>query len=160
MFELIRAKTNQIQSLPGTVGFLLTNLTSGYHRDMQLLKEAVFPALDSMRSCLQMSHFMLKSIQVRKNILDDPFYMHLFSVEVVNELVLKGVPFRDAYKQVGEDIEAKRFVPNQEKVSHSHEGSIGNLSLHEIHAKLELARSKYDFGKLDRALASLLNSPS
>jgi argininosuccinate lyase len=160
VFELIRAKTNQIQSLPGTVGFLLTNLTSGYHRDMQLLKEAVFPALDSMRSCLQMSHFMLKSIQVRKNILDDPFYMHLFSVEVVNELVLKGVPFRDAYKQVGEDIEAKRFVPNQEKVSHSHEGSIGNLSLHEIHAKLELARSKYDFGKLDRALASLLNSPS
>jgi argininosuccinate lyase len=160
VFELIRAKTNQIQSLPGTVGFLLTNLTSGYHRDMQLLKEAVFPALDSMRSCLQMSHFMLKSIQVRKNILEDPFYMHLFSVEVVNELVLKGVPFRDAYKQVGEDIEAKRFVPNQEKVSHSHEGSIGNLSLHEIHAKLELARSKYDYGKMDRALASLLNSPS
>jgi argininosuccinate lyase len=127
---------------------------------MQLLKEAVFPALDSMRSCLQMSHFMLKSIQVRKNILEDPFYMHLFSVEVVNELVLKGVPFRDAYKQVGEDIEAKRFVPNQEEVSHSHEGSIGNLSLNEIRIKLELARSKYDFGEMDRALTSLLNSPS
>ena len=158
VFELIRAKTNQIQSLPGTVGFLLTNLTSGYHRDMQLLKEAVFPALDSMRSCLQMSHFMLKSIQVRKNILEDPFYMHLFSVEVVNELVLKGVPFRDAYKQVGEDIEAKRFVPNQEKVSHSHEGSIGNLSLNEIRTKLEVAKTKFDFRAINQALDSLLNS--
>ena len=156
VFELIRAKTNQIQSLPGTVGFLLTNLTTGYHRDMQLLKEEIFPALESMRSCLQMSHFMLKSIQVRKNILEDPFYMHLFSVEVVNELVLKGVPFRDAYKQVGEDIEAKRFVPNQEKVSHSHEGSIGNLCLAEIKAKLEKQVIRFDFGSIDRAYARLL----
>ena len=157
VFELIRAKTNQIQSLPGTVGFLLTNLTSGYHRDMQLLKEAVFPALDSMRSSLQMSHFMLKSIQVRKNILEDSFYMHLFSVEVVNELVLKGVPFRDAYKQVGEEIEAKRFVPNQDKVSHSHEGSIGNLCLAEIRTKLEFACAKFDFKEIDKAVEALLN---
>jgi argininosuccinate lyase len=157
VFELIRAKTNQIQSLPGTVGFLLTNLTTGYHRDMQLLKEEIFPALESMRSCLQMSHFMLKSIQVRKNILDDPFYMHLFSVEVVNELVLKGVPFRDAYKQVGEDIEAKRFVPNQDKVAHSHEGSIGNLCLAEIRTKLEFAISKFDFKEIDKAVEALLN---
>jgi argininosuccinate lyase len=156
VFELIRAKTNQIQSLPGTVGFLLTNLTTGYHRDMQLLKEEIFPALESMRSCLQMSHFMLKSIQVRKNILDDPFYMHLFSVEVVNELVLKGVPFRDAYKQVGEDIEAKRFVPNQDKVAHSHEGSIGNLCLAEIQAKLEKLVNRFDFESIDRAYARLL----
>jgi argininosuccinate lyase len=157
VFELIRAKTNQIQSLPGTVGFLLTNLTTGYHRDMQLLKEEIFPALESMRSCLQMSHFMLKSIQVRKNILDNPFYMHLFSVEVVNELVLKGVPFRDAYKQVGEDIEAKRFVPNQDKVAHSHEGSIGNLCLAEIRTKLEFASAKFDFKEIDKAVEALLN---
>jgi argininosuccinate lyase len=157
VFELIRAKTNQIQSLPGTIGFLLTNLTTGYHRDMQLLKEEIFPALESMRSCLQMSHFMLKSIQVRKNILDDPFYMHLFSVEVVNELVLKGVPFRDAYKQVGEDIEAKRFVPNQDKVAHSHEGSIGNLCLAEIRTKLEFASAKFDFKEIDKAVEALLN---
>jgi argininosuccinate lyase len=156
VFELIRAKTNQIQSLPGTIGFLLTNLTTGYHRDMQLLKEEIFPALDSMRSCLQMSHFMLKSIQVRKNILEDPFYIHLFSVEVVNELVLKGVPFRDAYKQVGEDIEAKRFVPNQEKVTHRHEGSIGNLCLAEIEAKLEKQVIRFDFESIDRAYARLL----
>jgi len=104
-----------------------------------------------------MSHFMLKSIQVRKNILEDPFYMHLFSVEVVNELVLKGVPFRDAYKQVGEDIEAKRFVPNQDKVSHSHEGSIGNLCIPDIQSKLENIRSKFNFEVMDVAIAALLN---
>ena len=156
VFELIRAKPNQIQSLPGTIGFLLTNLTTGYHRDMQLLKEEIFPALESMRSCLQMSHFMLKSIQVRKNILEDPFYMHLFSVEVVNELVLKGVPFRDAYKQVGEEIEAKRFVPSQDKVAHSHEGSIGNLCLAEIEAKLKKQVIRFDFDSIDRAYARLL----
>ena len=96
VFELIRAKTNQIQGLPSSIGQLLGNLTTGYHRDMQLLKEEIFPALSTLRSCLQMSKFMLQSIQVRKNILDDPFYMHLFSVEVVNELVLQGIPFRDA----------------------------------------------------------------
>jgi argininosuccinate lyase len=124
---------------------------------MQLLKEEIFPALESMRSCLQMSHFMLKSIQVRKNILEDPFYMHLFSVEVVNELVLKGVPFRDAYKQVGENIEAKRFVPNQDKVAHRHEGSIGNLCLAEIRTKLEFASSKFDFKEIDKAVGALLS---
>jgi argininosuccinate lyase len=103
---------------------------------------------------------MLQSIQVRKNILDDPFYMHLFSVEVVNELVLQGVPFRDAYKKVGGDIEANRFVANQEQVNHTHEGSIGNLCLPEIQSKLDQARSKFDFQKMDQAVSSLLNSPS
>ena len=160
VFELIRAKTNQIQGLPSTIGQLLGNLTTGYHRDMQLLKEEIFPALSTLKSCLQMSKFMLQSIQVRKNILDDPFYMHLFSVEVVNELVLQGVPFRDAYKQVGGDIEANRFVANQKKVVHTHEGSIGNLCLPEIQSKLDQARSKFDFQKIDQAVSSLLNSPS
>lgn len=156
VFELIRAKTNQIQSLPGTVGLLLANLTTGYHRDMQLLKEEIFPALESMRACLEMCKFMLQSIQIRKNILADPFYKYLFSVEVVNELVLKGVPFRDAYKQVGKDIEADRFEPNQKMVVHTHEGSIGNLSLEEIRVKLDLAGSKFDFVRIDTALATLL----
>ena len=160
VFELIRAKTNQIQGLPSTIGQLLGNLTTGYHRDMQLLKEEIFPALSTLRSCLQMSKFMLQSIQVRKNILDDPFYMHLFSVEEVNELVLQGVPFRDAYKQVGGDIESNRFVANQQKVVHTHEGSIGNLCLPEIQSKLDQARSKFDFQKIDQAVSSLLNSPS
>ena len=158
VFELIRAKTNQIQSLPGTVGFLLTNLTTGYHRDMQLLKEEIFPALESMLSCLQMSKFMLNSIQIRKNILEDSFYRYLFSVEVVNELVLKGIPFRDAYKQVGEDIEANRFEPNQKMVTHSHEGSIGNLSLNEIREKLDMAKAKFNFKAINQALDVLLNS--
>jgi argininosuccinate lyase len=158
VFELIRAKTNQIQSLPGTVGFLLTNLTTGYHRDMQLLKEEIFPALESMLSCLQMSKFMLNSIQIRKNILEDSFFRYLFSVEVVNELVLKGIPFRDAYKQVGEDIEANRFEPNQKMVTHSHEGSIGNLSLDEIREKLDMAKAKFNFKAINQALDILLNS--
>ncbi|MCM0041426.1 MAG: argininosuccinate lyase [Algoriphagus sp.] len=158
VFELIRAKTNQVQGLPSTIGLLLTNLTTGYHRDMQLLKEEIFPALSTLGSCLQMSKFMLQSIQIRKNILDDPFYVHLFSVEVVNELVLQGIPFRDAYKQVGGDIEANRFVPNQQQVVHTHEGSIGNLGLPEIQVKLDQARSKFDFQKMDQAIASLLNS--
>jgi argininosuccinate lyase len=83
--------------------------------------------------------------------------MHLFSVEVVNELVLKGVPFRDAYKQVGEDIEAKRFVPNQDKVNHSHEGSMGNLCLAEIRTKLEFVCAKFDFKEIDNAVEALLN---
>lgn len=158
VFELIRAKTNQIQGVPSTIGQLLGNLTTGYHRDMQLLKEEIFPALSTLRSCLQMSKFMLQSIQVRKKILDDPFYMHLFSVEVVNELVLQGVPFRDAYKQVGGDIEANRFVANQQQVVHTHEGSIGNLCLPEIQSKLDQARSKFEFQKIDSAVAELLNS--
>ncbi len=158
VFELIRAKTNQIQGLPSSIGQLLGNLTTGYHRDMQLLKEEIFPALSTLRSCLQMSKFMLQSIQVRKNILDDPFYMHLFSVEVVNELVLQGIPFRDAYKQVGGDIEANRFVANQQQVVHTHEGSIGNLCLPEIQSKLDQARSKFEFQKMDAAVAELLTS--
>lgn len=157
VFELIRAKTNQIQGLPSTIGQLLGNLTTGYHRDMQLLKEEIFPAISTLRSCLQMSKFMLQSIQVRKNILDNPFYMHLFSVEVVNELVLQGIPFRDAYKQVGGDIEANRFVANQQQVVHTHEGSIGNLCLPEIQSKLDQACSKFEFQKIDAALAKLLD---
>jgi argininosuccinate lyase len=160
VFELIRAKTNQIQGLPSSIGQLLGNLTTGYHRDMQLLKEEIFPALSTLRSCLHMSKFMLQSIQVRKNILDDPFYMHLFSVEVVNELVLQGVPFRDAYNKVGGDIEANRFVANQQQVVHTHEGSIGNLCLPEIQSKLNQACSKFEFQKMDQAVSLLLNPQS
>jgi argininosuccinate lyase len=157
VFELIRAKTNQIQALPTTVGMLLANLTTGYHRDLQLLKEALFPALDTLSSCLQLTTFMLRSIQVRKGILEDPIYKHLFSVEVVNELVLQGVPFRDAYKRVGQDIESGTFVPNQNKVEHTHEGSIGNLCLPEIKAKHERQVAKFDFKTIDTAYSKLLS---
>jgi argininosuccinate lyase len=156
VFELIRAKTNQIQAVPTAIGYLLTNMSTGYHRDMQLLKEEIFPALEKLKSCLIMSTFMLKSIKVRKNILQDPFFKHVFSVEVVNDLVLNGVPFRDAYKQVGLEIEADQFAPDQSSLKHTHEGSIGNLGLNEIRQKMEKAERDFDFAKMDSSYQFLL----
>ncbi|MCS5489506.1 argininosuccinate lyase [Algoriphagus limi] len=156
VFELIRAKTNQIQAVPQTISLLLTNSTTGYHRDLQLLKEEVFPALESLKDCVRMTTFMLQSIQIRKNILNDPFYQHVFSVEVVNDLVLKGMPFRDAYKKVGLDIESGDFNPDQTQVSHSHEGSIGNLNLEEINQKLQKAIRSFDFESVENAVNKLI----
>lgn len=156
VFELIRAKTNQIQAIPTTVALLLANMSTGYHRDMQLLKEEIFPGIERLKSCLRMSKFMLRSIRVRENILQDPFYKHLFSVEVVNELVLQGVPFRDAYKQVGLEIEADQFAPNQNQIKHSHEGSIGNLGSEAIKIKMEKALEGFRFQKIDIALNEIL----
>ena len=156
VFELIRAKTNQISAVPNTVSLLLANTTTGYHRDLQLLKEELFPALATLKDCLAMSTFMLKSIKVKKEILLDPFFKHVFSVEVVNELVLKGVPFRDAYKQVGLDIESDKFSTDQTKIHHTHEGSIGNLNLDLIKNKMEKAIFSFDFRAIDRAFLSLL----
>lgn len=156
VFELIRAKTNQISAVPNTVSLLLANTTTGYHRDFQLLKEEIFPALTTLKDCLAMTTFMLKSIKVKKEILLDPFFKHVFSVEVVNELVLKGVPFRDAYKQVGLDIESDKFAPDQNKIYHTHEGSIGNLNLDLIKNKMDKATISFDFKAVDQAFALLL----
>ncbi|WP_339864626.1 argininosuccinate lyase [uncultured Algoriphagus sp.] len=156
VFELIRAKTNQIQSVPNAVSMILTNTTTGYHRDLQLLKEEIFPALESLKSCLSMTTFMLKSIKVKENILSDPFYKHLFSVEVVNDLVLKGTPFRDAYKQVGMDIESDNFAPDQTKLNHSHEGSIGNLNLQEIEKKMQTAIEQFNYRAVQQSIEALL----
>jgi argininosuccinate lyase len=156
VFELIRAKTNQIQAIPTTVSLLLTNMSTGYHRDLQLLKEEIFPGIERLKSCLSMSTFMLKSIRVRENILQDPFYKHLFSVEVVNELVLQGVPFRDAYKQVGLEIEADQFAPNQSQITHTHEGSIGNLGTEAIRIKMGKALEGFQFQKIDSAVNDML----
>lgn len=156
VFELIRAKTNQIQSIPNSVALLLTNTTTGYHRDLQLLKEEIFPGIETLKSCLRMTTFMLDAIKVRENILSDPFYKHLFSVEVVNDLVLGGVPFRDAYKQVGLDIESDRFNPDQSKLRHTHEGSIGNLSLGLIQKKMEKAVKDFDFQAIDQRILHLI----
>jgi argininosuccinate lyase len=156
VFELIRAKTNQIQAVPTTVSYLLTNMSTGYHRDMQLLKEEIFPALDTLKSCLSMSTFMLKSIRIKQDILKNSFYKPIFSVESVNNLVLKGTPFRDAYKQVGLEIEADHYTPDQSRVIHTHEGSIGNLCLEQIHLKMESQIFAFDFGKVDIALKQLL----
>ena len=156
VFELIRAKTNQIQAVPTSVSFLLTNMSTGYHRDMQLLKEEIFPAFETLKSCLSMSTFMLKEIKVKQNILQDPFYKHLFSVEVVNELVLQGVPFRDAYKKVGLDIETDQFAPDQSQINHSHEGSIGNLCLSAIRSKMKAQVEEFKFFEIDQSIQNLL----
>lgn len=157
VFELIRAKTNQIQAVPTSVSFLLTNMSTGYHRDMQLLKEEIFPAFETLNSCLSMTTFMLKEIKVKQNILQDSFYKHLFSVEVVNDLVLQGMPFRDAYKKVGLDIEADKFAPDQSQVNHTHEGSIGNLCLAEIQEKMKSQLQSFSFDKIDDAFQKLLS---
>lgn len=156
VFELIRAKTNQIQGVPSAISYLLTNMSTGYHRDMQLLKEEIFPSIETLKSCLRMATFMLRSIQVKRGILRDPFYKHLFSVEVVNDLVLKGMPFRDAYKKVGLDIEGNKFIPNQSQLTHSHEGSIGNLCTAEIQLKMNEQVALFDFEKIDLAINRLI----
>lgn len=157
VFELIRAKSNQLQGIPNTITLMLTNTTTGYHRDLQLLKEAIFPGIETLLDCIRMSTFMLREIKVKENILLDPFFKHAFSVEVVNDLVLKGMPFRDAYKKVGIDIEKGDFQPDQNKVAHTHEGSIGNLCTAEIKTKMEKSISKFDFEKVDQALIKLLS---
>ena len=156
VFELIRAKCNQIQAVPQTVTLLLTNMSTGYHRDLQLLKEATFPAIQTLLDCLGMSTFMLKEIRVKQNLLSDPFYKHLFSVEEVNRLVLEGMPFRDAYKKIGLDIEADRFTPDQSQVNHTHEGSVGNLCNDDIQRKMVHNLAKFDFGNIHQAVKNLL----
>lgn len=126
VFELIRAKCNKIQALPNELTLLINNLPSGYHRDMQLTKESLFPAIKELKSCLEMTGFMLSHIQIKENILKDEKYKYLFSVEAVNEQVFNGIPFRDAYKNVGNAIGKDDFFPEFE-LNHTHEGSIGNL---------------------------------
>jgi argininosuccinate lyase len=128
IFELIRGKCNRLQSLPNELTLLTTNLPSGYHREMQLTKEILFPAIEELRSCLQLMQVMITEIRVNDNILDDPKYSYLFSVEAVNELVNKGIPFREAYKEVGNKIEKGEFhFDHSRGLHHTHEGSIGNL---------------------------------
>lgn len=128
VFELIRAKCNRIQSIPNELTLLLSNLPSGYHRDLQLTKEILFPAIEELKACLELMQLMLSKLSVRDNILDDKLYTYLFSVEAVNELVNKGTPFREAYQQVGNLIDKSDFrFDYQNKLNHTHEGSIGNL---------------------------------
>lgn len=136
VFELIRAKCNRLQALPNEITLITSNLPAGYHRDYQLLKEIVFPAIHELISCLQMAEFMLQHIVVNEKILDDPRYDYLFTVEDVNRLVLSGVPFRDAYKKIGEQVQNKTYKPSK-NVKHEHEGSIGNLCTKLIVEKME-----------------------
>jgi argininosuccinate lyase len=155
VFELLRAKTNRLQSLPSEVALLTSNLPSGYHRDFQLLKEVLFPALDTLKECIGMANFMISQIQVKKNILKDKKYTYLFTVEEVNALVVKGVPFRDAYKKVGQDVENQTFTTDR-KVHHTHEGSIGNLCNAQIKKKMTKILRGYGFEKVDRAIEALI----
>lgn len=144
VFELIRAKCNRIQATPNELTLLVNNLPSGYHRDLQLTKEVLFPAIETLKDCLQMTRLMLSNMNVTENILDDEKYKYLFSVEAVNELVNKGIPFRDAYKQVGNDIEKGSFSFDYKKqLHHTHEGSIGNLYNDYIVAAMEKVMKKF-----------------
>ena len=151
VWELIRGKCNLLQGLPNQIAMMTTNLPLGYNRDLQLLKEVLFPAIADLRSCLSMAAFML----VKEHILDDPKYDYLFSVETVNNLVLSGVPFREAYRRVGLDIEQGRFKP-QRQVHHTHEGSIGNPCNDEISALMQQTVERFDFGKVVSAEADLV----
>ena len=155
VFELIRSRCNKIQALPNEIAMMTTNLPSGYHRDLQLLKENLFPAFQSLNECLEMTAYMLQHIRIRENILNDEKYVYLFSVEVVNEEVLKGVPFREAYKNVGALIEKGEFKTSG-TVNHTHEGSIGNLCNEEISEAFKQVLSQFNFTKVEEALKKLV----
>jgi len=156
VFELIRSHCNRIQALPNEITLMTTNLPSGYHRDLQLIKEHIIPAFEDLQASLQMTGLMLSNIQVKKDLLKDDKYAFLFSVEEVNKLVLQGIPFRDAYKKVGTDIEQGKFshtaAPN-----HSHQGSIGNLCNAEIQQLMDKIIQNFNFNKVKIALQQLLS---
>lgn len=158
VFELIRAKANKMMALPTEIALITANLPSGYHRDLQLIKESFLPVFEEIKSCLGMAHYMLQHIIINDSAVLDQKYQYMFSVEVVNDLVLKGVSFRDAYKQVGELIENGQFTP-QTQVNHTHEGSIGNLCNDKISALMDNALAAFAFDKVDEALNNLLTKP-
>lgn len=155
VFELIRAKCNQLKSLPNEIMLMTTNLPSGYHRDLQLLKEHLFPAFGTLKDCLQMARLMLEHVEVKDDILKNDKYKYLFSVEAVNELVLQGMPFRDAYKTVGLTIEAGSFNPPH-TLSHTHEGSIGNLRTEAIREAYDEVANGFGFEPVQQAISALL----
>lgn len=136
VWELIRAHSNRLQSLPNEIALMTTNLPHGYHRDFQMLKETLFPALETLHTLFEMTHFMLSHVSVNENILNDEKYKYLFTVEKVNELVLQGVPFREAYRQIGYEVQSGTFEA-EPTVNHTHAGSIGNLCTNEIRKKME-----------------------
>lgn len=155
VFELTRAKCNKIQGLPQQITLICNNLPSGYFRDLQIIKEVFLPAFDELKDCIRMVTHMMREVKVNEHILDDDKYALLFSVEEVNRLVLEGVPFRDAYKQVGLNIEAGKFTPNK-TVSHTHEGSIGNLCNDSISALMQNIIDGFSFSKVNEAEKELL----
>jgi argininosuccinate lyase len=155
VFELIRSHCNQIKSLPNEIMLMTTNLPSGYHRDLQLLKEHLFPAFKTLRDCIEMAALMLSNIEIKKELLADEKYKYLFSVEEVNKLVSAGIPFRDAYKKIGMDIESGKFSYDT-NISHSHEGSIGNLGTEEIKKQMQKLVASFPFTSIHTALNGLV----
>lgn len=155
VFELTRAKCNKIQSLPQQVMLIMNNLPCGYFRDLQIIKEVFLPAFQELKDCLQMTAYIINKIEVNEHILDDSKYDFIFSVEEVNRLAYEGMPFRDAYKKVGLDIEAGNFKPNKE-VNHTHEGSIGNLCNDQIEALMKANMAGFQFEKVMEAERRLL----
>ncbi len=155
VFELIRAKCNKIQSLPQQIMMIINNLPSGYFRDLQILKEVFIPVFQELRECLQMTTYIVSEIKVNEHILDDAKYDLIFSVEEVNRLVLNGMPFRDAYKKVGLDIENENFTPDK-NVQHIHEGSLGNLCNDEISLLMQNTTAQFSFKQVENAIGNLL----
>ena len=155
VFELIRAKCNKIQALPQQIMMVCNNLPSGYFRDLQIIKEVYIPAFRELKDCLDIAAYIIREIKVNPNILDDSRYDLMFSVEEVNRLVQEGMPFRDAYKKVGLDIEAGRFAPDK-NIRHTHEGSIGNLCNGQIRQLMEQALQAFHFGQAAQAEEELL----
>jgi argininosuccinate lyase len=155
VFELTRAKCNKLQALPQQIILIMNNLPSGYFRDLQIIKEVFLPAFQELRDCLQMSAYIVRKMEVNEDILSDQRYDLMFSVEEVNRLTTEGMPFRDAYKKVGLDIEAGNFTPNK-NIKHTHEGSIGNLCNKEIEELMNSIVKDFHFDKIDKAISSLL----
>ena len=156
VFELTRTKCNKLQGLPQQITLISNNLPSGYFRDLQIIKEIFLPAFDELKDCLRMVTHMMREVKVNEHILDDDKYALLFSVEEVNRLVLEGVPFRDAYKQVGLNIEAGKFIPVKD-VRHTHEGSIGNLCNDRISALMQNIIDGFAFNRVNEAEQQLLS---
>jgi argininosuccinate lyase len=159
VFELLRAKGNKLQNLSSEISAIITNLPSGYHRDMQLIKESFIPAFDELKTCLHLCEIMLRQIQVNENLLADEKYKFLFSVEEVNRLVLEGTPFRDAYKIVGKSIKDGTFSYSKE-INHTHEGSLGNLCNEQIRQKMTNGLKQFHYEQVENAYQSLLQNSS
>ncbi len=155
VFELIRSYCNRIKALPNEIMMMTTNLPSGYHRDLQLLKEHLFPAFTQLKNCIEMASLMIQNMEVKKDLLEDPKYQYLFSVEEVNKLVLSGMPFRDAYKQVGLAIEAGNFTYSTQ-MKHTHEGSLGNLCTSQISATMQKVVASMEIVKVEQQIKQLL----
>lgn len=155
VFELTRAKCNKIQTLPQQIMMIMNNLPSGYFRDLQIIKEVFLPAFEELEDCLQMATYIMDKVKINEHILDDDKYLYMFSVEEVNRLAAEGMPFRDAYKKVGLDIEAGKFT-HEKTVHHTHAGSIGNLCNDKIEELMQQAVSGFNFEKVEEAEKALL----